>query len=875
MLPGRRTTLAIFSLSSAYNALPFPNDNFNDNIGDNFDQLEVTQQVTSSLQDKFWPNFRATLANHLILETTINPDYAYQQVYNTFPENGNCWCHLDKTQGSKGSPQDQYDTACRNFHNCLHCGAYDENEGNRIENSGLDTEFTMDLTDVGNFSPNQNTQNFAFSSLFNYNQGENSMLIYDWACSNSNTGAANNVCKCFKEFTTQTGNMMLTDMAASEDVNNKIDFSYDSVCQKPSNNPLVDDPNYEADEDGECPDCPPEETEDSQSEDSPAADDSGETDTGSDVITNEPHAADSCCGSDAPTWFLYYSDGGKRGCCNGETYNRETQECCHGTTVGAAGNCDAIDEDASDDNASDENASDDNSSDDNASDDNASDDNTSDDNTSDEDLVIDPEPQIQSPEEPIIEDSPMDAALNLVQEVNGVTFDPTTMEWPPQPRMLACDPTDLCCNVDCGNYGSCDPNTGRCSHCSKMAFGWGDTHYTSFDGRVTDFQGHCSYLLTGTCEDGGKIDEWTPYFRLVGRQQKKAGWRNPWVTFLHGWSMEWQPVGFDGVTDVVRLNWELLENSSIVQVDDATGHGFVNLKGSHYYPNMQIQTVGAFSNTIYFGIKSEEEAKDPNSNFSVKLSFHGHRLYVHLNCEYRNQVCGMLGNFDGNRDNDWMTPQGSQISKPNGYAHPGNKPLWRATWEYGNSWQVNPSNMTLDNGASCAANNGAENQSFSCDAAKTALIKSDQWCGKLKTSPFNSCDQGVEVAFHACLYDLCMMEENEWQETLCGYLDSHEEKCKDAGNAIDQWRTESFCPLACPDGTFMTYLTRADTVECMRTTENCHLESLGGLFENFDLIILIVFFLLRPREFLPNIFKSPPHATNVVAHTQTQKENAT
>ena len=233
-------------------------------------------------------------------------------------------------------------------------------------------------------------------------------------------------------------------------------------------------------------------------------------------------------------------------------------------------------------------------------------------------------------EESPVSESPMDASLDLVQEIDGIIFDPTTMEWPPVPRNLDITCQGLCCGVDCGNYGTCDTNTGKCSHCSAMAFGWGDTHYHSFDGRVTDFQGHCSYLLTGTCQGSGKIDEWTPYFKLVGRQQKKAGWRNPWVTFLHGWSMEWQPVGFDGITDIIKLNWELLDNNSVVKIDDATGNGYMNLRGSHFYPDMQILTIGAMSNTIYFGIKSDEEAKDPNSNFSVKLHFAGHSIHSNL-----------------------------------------------------------------------------------------------------------------------------------------------------------------------------------------------------------------------------------------------------
>ena len=406
------------------------------------------------------------------------------------------------------------------------------------------------------------------------------------------------------------------------------------------------------------------------------------------------------------------------------------------------------------------------------------------------------------------------------------------MEWPPQPKLLTCcDPNDLCCNVDCGNYGTCNPATGECSHCSRQAYGWADPHYIGFDGRITDFQGHCSYQLSGTCAGpfgAGNISDATPYFKLIGRQQKKAGWSNPWVTWLHGWQMEWQPVGRDGVSDIIKLKHDLLQDNSKVMIDDALSKGYIRLKSPYFYPESQILTAGWNSDIIYFGIENEEQAKDPDNNFKIKIYFtRNHYLRIHLDCEYSNQVCGLFGNMNGDRNDDWHTPEGDFIEKPYGYAHPGNQPLWKKTWEYGNSWQVSDDGLT--SGATCPDNNGAEDQEFSCTEEDTELIESEAWCGKLRTAPFNTCKKDAEIAIAACVYDLCMIEKENWQDTLCQILIEHEEMCKDINQPLNAiWRTSTFCPPECEAGTGLVYNENASPASCDQTTENCQFYRVNG-----------------------------------------------
>jgi len=183
--------------------------------------------------------------------------------------------------------------------------------------------------------------------------------------------------------------------------------------------------------------------------------------------------------------------------------------------------------------------------------------------------------------------------------------------------------------------------------------------------------------------------------------------------------------------------------------------------------------------------------------------------------------------MNGDRNDDWHTPEGDFVEKPKGYAHPGNKPLWKKTWEYGNSWQVSADGLT--NGATCPDNNGAEDQEFSCTEEDTALIKSEAWCGKLRTAPFNTCKKDAEIAIAACVYDLCMIEKEKWQDTLCELLTEHEEKCNDINQPLNAiWRTSTFCPLECEAGTGMVYSEHAKASSCDQTTENCQFNRANG-----------------------------------------------
>ena len=275
----------------------------------------ISQEITSTLNKKFWNQFRANLANRLILATTIKPDHAYNQVFNHFPkENGNCWCNLDKTSAIKGTPQDYYDEACSHYHKCIYCGECQDNIFERILDQGIDQEFSINVTFSGVFSFTATTQNDDYSDLFNY-VSTTSMQFYEWRCSENNDFVSMAVCLCFENFEKEFFKVMLYDITNSIQPEVKIDWTYNNYCLRE--------------------DAPKNNTGITGGKDVTSL---SSSESISLVLNLDPEITH-CCGSSALNWFIYTSHNGDKACCGSDTYQTDTHECCSDETIQLIGNC--------------------------------------------------------------------------------------------------------------------------------------------------------------------------------------------------------------------------------------------------------------------------------------------------------------------------------------------------------------------------------------------------------------------------------------------------------------------------------------------------------------------------------------------------------
>lgn len=159
------------------------------------------------------------------------------------------------------------------------------------------------------------------------------------------------------------------------------------------------------------------------------------------------------------------------------------------------------------------------------------------------------------------------------------------------------------------------------------------------------------------------------------------------------------------------------------------------------------------------------------TDFNLRVSYDAdHSVEVRVPTTYSNLTCGMCGNFNSRREDDYMMPDGQQAADSNAL---------------GESWKV------PDGDPSC----GVPVPPEPCSAEEEKLYQSGQFCGILTAGPgsFESCHAVInpQSYFETCSYDLCALSGS--QEVLCGALEAYADACQAAGVTLLPWRNATFC----------------------------------------------------------------------------------
>ncbi|KAJ6668444.1 hypothetical protein lerEdw1_011926 [Lerista edwardsae] len=142
---------------------------------------------------------------------------------------------------------------------------------------------------------------------------------------------------------------------------------------------------------------------------------------------------------------------------------------------------------------------------------------------------------------------------------------------------------------------------------------------------------------------------------------------------------------------------------------------------------------------------------------------------------YRDQVCGLCGNFDGIQNNDLTSSTNQLEVDPN---------------DFGNSWKVNSQCADIRKGQSL--------MSSLCSGNVEKQMMAESSCSILTSGLFKDCVKLVdpEPYMDICMYDICSCESAADCACFCDAIAAYAHACAQKG-AIIHWRSPTLCPHTC------------------------------------------------------------------------------
>ncbi|XP_056095226.1 mucin-2-like [Rhinichthys klamathensis goyatoka] len=255
-------------------------------------------------------------------------------------------------------------------------------------------------------------------------------------------------------------------------------------------------------------------------------------------------------------------------------------------------------------------------------------------------------------------------------------------------------------------------------HQSMICSTWGNFHFKTFDGHFFQVPDTCNYVLAVMC------DSTPPDFNIQMQRETVNG------------SIIFSKITIDLQDAVIKLT-----NNDIMMDDQV-------LNNSTYKNGITVEL-------------STSSVKISNKHGVTVFWEKDQSLLIELSEKYKDQTCGLCGNFNGDQADDSVDNDVSDLAK----------------------WKV-PSPESCGD-VILPPNDQCENQTSVCQQY-------------LSSPGFRNCYNVMDMGSfeEACVNDLCQCYGNH--DCLCNTLTEISRQCTHAGGNPGTWRTEQLCPKTCP-----------------------------------------------------------------------------
>ncbi|XP_072033346.1 uncharacterized protein [Amphiura filiformis] len=298
---------------------------------------------------------------------------------------------------------------------------------------------------------------------------------------------------------------------------------------------------------------------------------------------------------------------------------------------------------------------------------------------------------------------------------------------------------------------------------------WGDPHFTTCDKRTFNYMGKCVYVTAETCRGDG------PWFRIEERhipyiKNKRAATTKELYILTN-----------KGKNGKYKTEYRLKQKKVVEKRVKDNG-----------------KTVFETVNPPFDNIDKEDGVTlsmagknvELTTGFGLKVSFDGkYDWKVHIPGKYKKNICGLCGNWDGDKKNDFTLPDGSVARDEN---------------TFGNAWvSKRPEHGCVD------VPKEPKGETDLCKGTGRAK-QAAKICGILDQSVNNRalkrCFEGVDTKelFETCKQDVCATPDKEEQKRIrCASIEEFADSCKEKGTDLGNWRSPKLCPMKC--GKHATY----------------------------------------------------------------------